>query len=46
MYRTYREILDSFQGDLNFSLKSGTFFKEFYSSFPGVSLMMREVSHV
>ena len=33
MYRTYREILDSFQGDLNFSLKSGTFLKNFTAHF-------------
>ena len=46
MYRIYREIFDSFQGDLDFLLKHGTFLKNFYGSFSGVSLMMREVSHV
>ena len=49
MYRIYRKIPDSFQGDFEFLSKSGTFFKnfyQFYGSFPGVSLMMREVSHV
>ena len=49
MYRIYRKISDSFQGDFEFLLKSGSFWKifvRFYSSFPGVSLMMREVSHV
>ena len=49
MYRIYRKILDSFQGDFEFLSKSGTFLKnfyQFYGSFPGVSLMMREVSHV
>ena len=49
MYRIYRKIPDSFQGDFDFLSKSGTFlrnFYQFYGSFPGVSLMMREVSHV
>ena len=49
MYRIYRKISDSFQGDSEFLLKSGSFLKkfvQFYGSFPGVSLMMREVSHV
>ena len=46
MYRIYRAILDSFQGDFDFSLKNSIFLKDFYSSFPGVSLMMREVSHI
>ena len=49
MYKTYRKISDSFQGDFEFLLKSGTFeknFYQFYCSFPGVFLMMREVSHV
>ena len=43
------KLSDSFQGDFDFLLKSGTFqknFYQFYGSFPGVSLMMREVSHV
>ena len=45
----YRNIPDLFQGDFEFLLKSGTFrknFCKFYSSFPGVSLMMMEVSHI
>ena len=49
MYRIYRKIPDSFQGGFEFLSKSGTFLKnfyQFYCSFPGVSLMMREVSHV
>ena len=49
MYRIYRKIPDSFQGDFEFLSKSGSFLKNFYQlygSFPGVSLMMREVSHV
>ena len=49
MYRIYRKIPNSFQGDFEFLSKSGTFLKkfyQFYGSFPGVSLMMREVSHV
>ena len=49
MYRIYRKISDSFQGDFEFLSKRGTFLKNFYQfngSFPGVSLMMREVSHV
>ena len=48
MYKIYRKIPDSFQGDFEFLSKSGTFLKnfyQFYGSFPGVSLMMREVSH-
>ena len=43
------KIPDSFQGDFEFLTKRGTFLKnfyQFYGSFPGVSLMMREVSHV
>ena len=43
------KILIHFREVLNFCLKSGTFeenFYQFYGSFPGVSLMMREVSHV
>ena len=49
MYRTYRKISNSFQGDFDFLSKNGTFLQIFYQfngSFPGVSLMMREVSHV
>ena len=49
MYKLYRKILGSFQGGLKFSSKRGVFstnFRSFYRSFPGVSLMMREVSHV
>ena len=49
MYRIYRTISDSFQGDFQFLLKSGSFekkFVQFNGSFPRVSLMMREVSHV
>ena len=48
MYKIYRKIPDSFQGDFECS-KSGSFLKnlyQLYGSFPGVSLMMREVSHV
>ena len=33
MYRIYREILGSFQGDFDFSLKSGTFLKDFTAHF-------------
>ena len=49
MYRIYKKIPNSFQGDFEFCSKSGAFernFYKFHSSFPGVSLMMREVSHV
>ena len=49
MYRIYRKISVSFQGDFEFLLKRGSFYKkfvQFYGSIPGVSLMMREVSHV
>ena len=49
MYRIYRKISDSFQGDFEFLSKSSIFLKnfyQFYGLFPGVSLMMREVSHV
>ena len=49
MYRIYRKISDSFQGDFEFLSKSGIFLKnfyQFYGLFPGVSLMMRELSHV
>ena len=49
MYRIYRKIPDSFQGDFEFLSNSGSFLKnfyQFYGSFPGVSLMMREVLHV
>ena len=45
----YRKISDSFQGDFEFLLKKWYILEEFcqfYDSFPGVSLMMREVSHV
>ena len=47
--RGIREIFLPFQGDFVFLLKSGNFqknFYQFYGSFPGVFLMMREVSHV
>ena len=43
------KFLIHFREILNFCLKRGTFSKNFYQfngSFPGVSLMMREVSHV
>ena len=49
MYRLYRKILGTFQGGFEIFLKKGVFytnFRSFYCSFPGVSLMMREVSHV
>ena len=41
MYRIYKNILHSFQGDFKILVKS-----EFYCSFPGVTRMIREVSHV
>ena len=48
MYRIYRKFPDPFQGDFEFCLKHSYFFEEFdqFRSFLGVSLMMREVSHV
>ena len=48
MYRVYKNILHSVPGDLKILVKSDTciFFEEFYGSFPGVSRMIREVSHV
>ena len=49
MYRIYRKIPDPFQGDFEFCLKNKYIleeFDQFYGPFPGVSLMMREVSHV
>ena len=46
MYRIYRKIPDPFQGDLEFCLKNRKNLDHLNGSFPGVSLMMREVSHV
>ena len=49
MYRIHRKFPDPFQGDFEFCLKNSYSFEEFdqfYGSFPGVSLTMREVSHV
>ena len=49
MYRIYRKVPDPFQGDFEFCFKNSYFFEEFdkfHGSFPGVSLTMREVSHV
>ena len=46
MYRIYKNILHSFQGDFKILVKSDIFLEEFYGSFPGDSRMIREVSHV
>ena len=49
MYKIYRKLPDPFQGDFEFVLKNRYIledFDQFSGSFPGVSLMMREVSHV
>ena len=45
MYIIYRNILHSFPEDFKILLKSDIL-EEFYGSFPGVSRMIREVSHV
>ena len=46
MYRIYRKIPGSFQGDFKFLLKKWYILEEFLPTFPGVSLMMWEASHV
>ena len=48
MYRIYKNICHSFPGDFKILVKSDIFYilEEFYGLFPGVSRMMREVSHV
>ena len=45
MYRIYKNILHSFPGGFKILVKS-IYFREFYGPFPGVSRMIREVSHV
>ena len=45
MYRIYKNILHSFPGGFKILVKSDIL-EEFYGSFPGVSRMIREVSHV
>ena len=45
MYRIYKNILHPFPGDFKILIKSDIS-EEFYGSFPGVSRMIREVSHV
>ena len=47
MYRIYKNILHSFPGGFKILVKSDIrILEEFYGSFPGVSRMIREVSHV
>ena len=49
MYRIYRKIPDSFQGNFEFLLKKWYILEDFLpilGLIPGVSLMMREASHV
>ena len=46
MYRIDKNILHSFQGDFKILVKKRYILEEFYGSFPGVSRMIREVSHV
>ena len=46
MYRIYREVLHSDEGDFRILVKSGVFQKKVYGSFQGDSLKIREVSHV
>ena len=45
MYRIYKNILHSFPGDFKILVKV-IISEEFYGSLPGVSRMIREVSHV
>ena len=45
MYRIYKNILPSFQGDFKILVKYDIL-EEFFGSFPGVSRMIRDVSHV
>ena len=46
MYRIYKNILHSFPGDFKILVKTEYILEEFYGSFPGVSRMIREESHV
>ena len=46
MYRINKNIPHSFQRDFKILVKSDYILEEFYGSVPGVSRMIREVSHV
>ena len=46
MYRIYKNILYSFQGDFKILVKVIYILEEFYGSLPGVSRKIREVSQV
>ena len=46
MYRIYRKILNSDEGDFEISVKSGMFLKKFWGSFQGASLKIRKGMYV